>query len=284
MTGIITLLTDFGTADGYVGAMKGSILSMAPGVTIVDISHQVPPQDVRFGAFTLMTATDTFPSGSVHVGVVDPGVGGARRAVAIRIDGSYFVGPDNGLLSWVVAGRLGGITVSEALELGPDATAVSLDVASYWRPSVSSTFHGRDIFGPVAAHLSRGETLDRLGKPITTIAALPFPIPVERNGALVGEILVVDHFGNCITNMRGNALTGRPAFEIAGRTIASSSANYESSEELVALIGSSGFLEIAVPNGSAAGRLGVAPGATVVARPSSQSSLPTLRGASPGLH
>ena len=270
MTGIITLLTDFGTADGYVGAMKGAILSIAPEAVLIDISHDVPPQDVRFGAFTLMTSTDTFPPGTVHVAVVDPGVGGSRAALAVEADQCYFVGPDNGLLSWALANRIGVSLESAELRLPSGVRAVSLDVSEFWRSSVSSTFHGRDMFGPVAAHLLRGEPLERIGSQVSSIVALPFAAPTERNGELVGEVLVVDRYGNCISNIRGERLVGDGHIEIAQRTIQGLTANYESDSELVALIGSSGFLEIAAPGSSAADVLGVRAGAGFVVRPRRQ--------------
>jgi S-adenosyl-L-methionine hydrolase (adenosine-forming) len=264
MSGIITLLTDFSTIDGYVGAMKGSILSIAPEAVLVDISHDIPPQDIRIGAFTLMTSTGTFPSHTVHLAVVDPGVGGARRALAIQADGSYFVGPDNGLLSWALASRIGLSVDAEQLDLPSSVSAISLDVRRYWRSTVSSTFHGRDIFGPVAAHLSRGEPLERVGTRVSSITALPFPDPRVHDGMIIGEVLVVDHYGNCISNIRGERLAGDLSFEIAGKTIQGLSANYESSESLLALIGSSEFLEIAAPGSSAANLLGVRAGAEIV--------------------
>jgi S-adenosylmethionine hydrolase len=266
MSDIVTLLTDFGVTDGYVGAMKGAILSIAPDATLVDISHDVPPQDVRFGAFSLMTATDTFPLGTIHVAVVDPGVGGSRRALAIKADEYYFVGPDNGLLSWAVANRVGVSLEAPEILLPSDVRAVSLDVPEFWRSSVSSTFHGRDIFGPTAAHLLRGEPLERMGSPISSMAALPFPAPFERSGNLVGEILVVDRFGNCISNIPAERLVGDEQIEIAHRTIQGLTGNYESDSELVALIGSSSFLEIAAPGSSAANVLGVCAGAEIVVR------------------
>jgi S-adenosyl-L-methionine hydrolase (adenosine-forming) len=272
VNGIITMLTDFGTSDGYVGAMKGALLSIAPQAVIVDISHEVPPQDVRFAAFTLMTSIDTFPAGTVHVAVVDPGVGSSRRALAVRAGGTHFVGPDNGLLSWAVA-RLIGIAVDgDSLELGSEVLAVSLDVPGYWRSTVSSTFHGRDIFGPVAAHLSRGVSLGQMGAPVSRITALPFPTPAHSEQTISGEVLVVDRFGNCITNIRGDRVATDDRIEIAGQTINGLSVNYESDDRLLALIGSSGFLEIAVPGGSAAERLGVRAGEALMVpkvRPSS---------------
>lgn len=265
MSGIITLLTDFGTSDGYAGAMKGAVLSVAPRAVIVDITHEVPPQDVRFGAFTLMTSTETFPAGTIHVAVVDPGVGGVRRALAIRAGGSYFVGPDNGLLTWALTRIIGSVTDGDSLELGSDLVAVALDVPAYWRSTVSSTFHGRDIFGPVAAHLSRGVPLERLGSSVSRIAALTFPISVETEQTISGEVLVVDRFGNCITNIRGERVTADAQVELAGRTIDGLSENYESSD-ILALIGSAGFLEIAAPSGRAAERLGIRAGEPVHVR------------------
>jgi len=267
MSGIITLLTDFGITDGYVGATKGAILSIAPETVLVDISHDMPPQDVRFGAFTLMTSTDTFPSGSIHLAVVDPGVGGFRRALAIQVGGSYFVGPDNGLLSWALASRINASMDSDGLDLPSSVSAVSLDVPQYWRAPVSSTFHGRDVFGPVAAYLSRGEPLERMGSRLSSIAALPFPAPSAHNEMIVGEVLAIDRYGNCISNIRCDRLVSEASFEIAGQTVQGLSGNYESGERLVALIGSSGFLEIASPGGSAAKLLGVDPGTRIVVTP-----------------
>jgi S-adenosyl-L-methionine hydrolase (adenosine-forming) len=263
VTGIITLLTDFGMSDGYVGAMKGAILSIAPNASVVDISHEVPAQDIRSGAFTLKTSTNTFPSGSVHVAVVDPGVGGARRALAVRVGESFFVGPDNGLLSWALAAAMGVVIDTEQLSLGPDVAAVSMDVPRYWRSFVSSTFHGRDIFGPVAAHLIAGEPLERMGSPVETIMALPWPAVSILDDRIVGQVLTVDHFGNCITNIGGDEVQAGDTIHIADRTISGLNRTYESSVALIAVIGSSGLLEVSIPGGSAAQWLDVQTGAAV---------------------
>src|SRR5438270_3285197 len=165
--GVIALLTDFGISDTYVGQVKGAILSVSPTVSIIDVTHAVHPQDIRAGAFLLWSAVESFPPKSIHVAVVDPGVGSSRRGIAIQSTrGDYLVGPDNGLLL-PAARRLGGIT-----------HAVDLTRAEYWRPQTSATFHGRDVFGPVAAHLANGVPLHRFGPPISDpIDAAAWPEP-----------------------------------------------------------------------------------------------------------
>lgn len=273
--GIITLTTDFGTADGYVGVMKGVILSIAPNARLVDLSHQVPPQDVARGAYLLYTAFPFFPPDSIHLVVVDPGVGTERRAVALRTPGGTFVGPDNGLFTYVLA---------EAREW----LAVELTNPAYRLMRVSSTFHGRDLFAPAAAYLSIGVPLEAMGPPVDDLVLLPLPHLEVKPGRAEGEVLYVDRFGNLITSIGrlqwdGDNLALVPAFhrkppspvpiaaaharvELAERMVSGIRRTYgeAAAGALVALVGSEGFLEIAVCQGDAAHTLGARRGDRVL--------------------
>jgi hypothetical protein len=247
MTPIITLLTDFGTADGYVGEMKGVIMSMAPEARVVDISHEIAPQEVESARLAVARYWRRFPEGTVHVVVVDPGVGSARAALAVRSDGRYLVGPDNGVLSpaLLVAGT----------------RVVALPVPSH----ASATFHGRDVFAPAAALLALGTPLDRLGHPHDSPIVRRTPEAKRRlDGAVAGEVIAVDRFGNLITNLmapRGGTV------EIAGRSIPIVRVYTDVAEgALAALVGSSGLVEVAVRDGSAARLLSAARGTPVVLR------------------
>jgi S-adenosylmethionine hydrolase len=247
---VITLLTDFGLEDGYVAAMKGVIASVAPEARLVDVTHLVPPQDVAFGRFRLLTAAPFFPPGTIHLAVVDPGVGTARRAVAIRSrSGSCFVGPDNGLL-------LG------ALDADPPVAAVELSDPGFWRtPTPSATFHGRDVFAPVAGHLARGVTLESLGSALRPEALVKLrldPWKAVPDGA-EGAIQAVDRFGNLISNVPGTALPedGAWSASLAGRILDGHRTYGDVPPgELVALVGSHGFVEVAVHRGDARSALG----------------------------
>lgn len=242
---IITLLTDFGLEDGYVAAMKGVIASIAPDARLVDVSHLVPPQDVAFARFRLLTAAPYFPPGTVHLAIVDPGVGTARRAVAVRAgSGSSYVGPDNGLFTG-------------ALEADPPVAAVELSDPRFWRtPSPSATFHGRDIFSPVAAHLARGTPLESLGPavPVDGLVTLDFPGWELVPGGAHGVVQAIDRFGNLISNVPGTVLAERGPWTaaIGGRTL-SGRRTYGDvpAGEALALVGSQGFVEIAVHRGDA---------------------------------
>jgi S-adenosyl-L-methionine hydrolase (adenosine-forming) len=271
--GPICFLTDFGLEDAYVGVVKGVILSIEPRAQIVDLSHAILPQDIRAGAFTLMAGVPYFPAGTVYLAVVDPGVGTERRAVAVAVGDYYFIGPDNGLLSWAILKAARGtdadvVLGDDALQMGRGATAVVLDRPRFWRADVSSTFHGRDVFGPVAAHLARGVALTELGSPTVSMHALPFPTPTRDDGTVRGEVIYVDRFGNLITNVERVELAPNAVVEIAGRTIRGISPHFQQEAELIALVGSSGLLEIAAPNGSAARVLGAGVGAHVRVLPS----------------
>ncbi len=264
---ILTLLTDFGTEDEYVGVMKGVILSIAPHVRLVDLTHQIPPQDVRRAAFLLSNAVPFFPPDTVHLAVVDPGVGTARRPLAVRTPVGTFVGPDNGLFSYVLA------------EV-PHWGAVELRNPAYRLRHVSSTFHGRDIFAPAAAHLAMGAPLEALGPPVTDPQRLPLPYLELGDGWLEGEVLHADRFGNLVTSIgrlrwEGGRLLLVPAFRpnppryalsaTAARVVAAGlelpgirrTYGEVPSGSPLALVGSSGFLEIAVREGSAAEQLGL---------------------------
>jgi hypothetical protein len=275
--------------------MKGVIDSIAPEARVVDLSHAVPPQDVRSGAFVLATGYEVFPEGTVHVAVVDPGVGSARRAIALAAGGYRWVAPDNGLLGYALAalaacGQLGGRWDDGWWLLGDDAQAVELTESRYWRPTVSQTFHGRDIFSPVAAHLACGVPLDALGPRIDRVQALAMPRPARTEHGWRGEVIYVDRFGNLITNLSMSELGGtnlawdivvagpqrrprgkkrRPMGDLPDWTavINGLRSSYAEISNLGALIGSAGFLEIAEPNGSAAKLLAVEIGRIVDAYP-----------------
>lgn len=247
---IITLLTDFGMEDAYVASMKGVILTLCPEAVLVDISHFTPPQDVRSGAFLLSTAFREFPAGTVHLAVVDPGVGTARKAIAIRTPRYFFVGPDNGLFSWV-------LSQDDKVEVR------CLENPQYWRPTVSATFHGRDLFAPVAAHLAMGVPIDRLGPPCDPMRA-EWSTPILDAEGVHGEVIHVDHFGNAITNLDRETLMSFAAMDLwtvdcGGASIHPVVAAYGElgKGEILALIGSSERLEIAVNQGSAAKALGI---------------------------
>lgn len=266
---IITLTTDFGLADPYVAAMKGVILSINPRAVIVDVSHAVRPQAIEQGAYLLAAARPYFPPGTIHVAVVDPGVGTARRAIAIATPDALFVGPDNGLLSPALPdeARKGAAHPASPVPLPPGLRAVSLTQERFHRRPVSATFHGRDIFAPVAAHLSLGTPLEELGPPLDEIVALPpFRARPQPDGSLLGRVLHIDTFGNLITDVRQEQLPPRPLVEICGRTIGGLSRTFGYEPGLRALIGSGGFLEIAFAQGSAARELGAEVGQPVVVR------------------
>ncbi|HEU5441995.1 MAG TPA: SAM-dependent chlorinase/fluorinase [Ktedonobacterales bacterium] len=252
----VALLTDFGTADGYPGVMRGVILGIAPGVPLVDLTHDIPPQDIATGAWVLGTAWPYFPDRTIFLCVVDPGVGSQRRAVAVRADERYFVGPDNGLLSYVLAD-----TSVQA--------AVTLDRSAFHLPHPSATFHGRDIFAPVAAHLAAGVALGELGSAIApeSLVRLAMPAPQTVGGQWVGHVVHVDRFGNLITDFAGalgDALLAAPGVVlcIADARIVERAATFAAGAEGAPVIvrDSSGHLAVAVRNGSAASLLGVSRG------------------------
>jgi len=271
MSVVITLTTDFGLSDAYVAVMKGVILSINPEATLVDICHTIKPQNISQAAFVLSTAYPYFPQGTIHVVVVDPGVGTERRAVALQSPSAYFVAPDNGVLSYVLeqpsarpkpkATRRPRLTdLPKQKKLGPGMQAVVLTRPQFWRSPVSTTFHGRDIFAPVGAWLSRGVPLRELGEPVPSLAVLPLTCPHrEPDGSLAGHVLHIDSFGNLITSIKGDDLPETRngiSIEVRKRVINGLSRTYGEAEALLALIGSSGHLEVSLKGGSAAGFLG----------------------------
>jgi S-adenosylmethionine hydrolase len=248
--GIITLTTDFGESDPYVAMMKGVILSINPDAKIIDVTHQIPARSIKEGGMIIKESYTYFPSGTVHVGVVDPGVGGKRRPIAVLVDNYFFVGPDNGLFSTII-------------ETHRHTGIIHLKEKRYWMHSISPTFQGRDIFAPVAAHLSLGVNPFRMGEKIDNPTPLAYPLPRENNSGLVGEIIRVDHFGNLITNITREHLSpflaSKDLIITVGRlTLKKISTIYNDVPEgqPLALIGSSNLLEIAVNMGRATDYLG----------------------------
>ncbi len=240
------MLSDFGTRDTYVAQMKGVTFGVAPEAQIIDLTHEISPQDVIEGAFQLATAWQSFPSGTVHVAVVDPGVGTSRRAIAFRFEGQYFVLPDNGLCSFVLGSA------------APDQ-AVVLDRAASRRETVSFTFHGRDVFAPAGAHIARGMQLAELGTPIDpdSIIRLAFPEVDCRPGVVRGPVISIDHFGSCRTFIRPEDLPGAPEQVTVrcGRAVVRGIVRtYSDVPEgrTLALFGSYGGLEVSVRGGNAA--------------------------------
>ena len=256
----IVLTTDFGLSDPFAGVMKGVVLSINPRATVIDLTHQIQPQNVSQGAFVLGTSHRFFPVGSIHVVVVDPEVGTSRQALLLVTPKSSFLAPDNGVLSYVMADYLEQPTAqAERVAVPPALTAYSLNNSRYWLHPVSHTFHGRDIFAPVAAHLSLGVPPEALGEPALELAWLPAPQPTIEGGSIRGEVINVDRFGNLVTNIPESALpnSGKTEIGIKGRLIKELSRTYHDGGKstqpgLVALLGSNGFLEIAHPSGSAA--------------------------------
>ena len=251
---VISLLTDFGLQDEFVGVMKGVIWGIAPDVAIADISHAVPPQNVLHGALLLGRAYRYFPAGSIHVAVVDPGVGTSRRGIALRVGEHTFVGPDNGLFTVPLSG-------------GEPFTAVSLDNPAYRLPAVSRSFHGRDVFAPAAAHLANGVPLAELGEPVSDPVILEIPRPLRIANVWNAQVLLVDAFGNLITNLTEADLQGQAVAEVRcqGQVIQGVEVTFGSRRlgELLAMFDGSGSLSLCVVNGSAAERLGTGAGARV---------------------
>ena len=261
---IITLLTDFGLADEYVGVMKGVILSILPQAVIVDISHDIAPQDIRQAAHMLMAAYPYFQPGTIHIIVVDPGVGSERRILCAEVEGHRFLAPDNGVLSLL----LSQYTASRI---------VQVENRRYWRESISQTFHGRDIFAPVAAHLAAGLATDRLGRNLTQAEItdrIDWIACKTENGKWMGTVVSIDRFGNLITNIPADLLADdhgdfemeRITAEISDQTVTGSSLAYhhQPGGEGKVLINSRGYFEIAVNQDSAARLLEVAKGEPVI--------------------
>jgi S-adenosylmethionine hydrolase len=257
---IITLTTDFGTSDPFVGMMKGVILGIASAASIVDLCHEIPPQDILAGALALESAVEYFPVRSIHLAVVDPGVGTDRAPIAIETNGSILVGPDNGLFTLVLA-------------RSPLIRAVRLTNPQFHRSQVSATFHGRDIFAPVAAHLALGIPIAELGERIGEIRQLDIPRPIITKREMSATVLNIDHFGNLITNITIDELRAWMEERVLANVevhagIAKVTGINQTFADVapgmpVAYIGSGGRLEIGVRNGNAASALQVARGAEI---------------------
>lgn len=251
---MITLLTDFGLEDPFVGIMKGVIAGIAPGIAVVDLTHNVAAFQIEQGAFLLEQSWRYFPKGTIHVAVVDPGVGSERRPILVESSGHHFIGPDNGIFRYILADE--------------KARVRHLDQPRYWLPSPSHTFHGRDIFAPCAAHLAAGVKPSRLGTRISDALCPPVAVPAESNGTWLGAVLHIDRFGNLITNFRASDFSD---FTVtAGKhKIARIASTYAhcAPGELTLIAGSSGFYEISVRNGSAAAITGLKAGAPLQLKP-----------------
>lgn len=253
---VISLMTDFGLKDGNVGVMKGVIWKIAPETQISDLSHLIAPQNIREAALILARSAPYFPDFSIHVVVVDPGVGTARRPMAAQIGRQYYVGPDNGTIT---------LLLERAEKEGWETRFVHLDKAEYWLPNVSYVFHGRDIFAPVAAHLAIGVPLTTLGTPFDNPVRLELPKPEKTTAGWKGEIIHIDHFGNVASNIRVENLAGalkdkdKINVRLAGVEIHGlvNTFGERPAGELVALLGSTGNLIVSVVNGSAQARLNV---------------------------
>ena len=259
---VITLLSDFGLSDSYVGAMKGVISSICPWASIVDITHEAPPQDVLQGAFLLSTAWQFFPSGTVHVAVVDPGVGTERKPLLVQSRDHFFLAPDNGILSLVLPGEDDGAAPFQAYQAAvpQGVEAFALTNSAYWLHPVSNTFHGRDIFAPVAANLLLGAVPADMGERVEEMVRLAVPKPLRQDGCLTGYVLHLDRFGNIVTNIVMQDIAEMSSgieIEVGKRKISRFSNTYGDTNELTALIGGQGYLEVALPNGNAALELGV---------------------------
>jgi len=260
---VIALFTDFGTCDAYVAQLKGAILSIHPTAQLVDLTHEVSAFDVRAAAYLLDAAARYFPAGTIFVAVIDPGVGTARRPVLLvtQIE-KYYVGPDNGLFTRVI-------------EREGFQAAYMLTQSTYFLPQVSATFHGRDLFGPVAAHLARGVEPDQFGPPLVELVRLPYARPQRIGETVVGEVIHVDHYGNIATNIPSEMLAHLVPGQWLMLTLAERTHVLPFVEtygaglqgQTVCLINSSGACEIALPHGNAAAHLAVRVGARVVLKP-----------------
>lgn len=252
----ITLLTDFGAADGYVPAMKGVIASIAPDARVEDAGHDIAPGDVAGAAFALLRYALVYPAGTVHVAVIDPGVGSERRGIAAEADGRFLVGPDNGVLSHV-------------LRAAERVRVVALEERAYFRESVSPTFHGRDVFAPVAAHVANGVALEEFGPQVTDAVYLEWPEPAQDGGEISGVVMHVDRYGNLITNMPAELAPPGAAVRVGELIVGRVQRTYAdvAEGEVVPLIGSLDLLEISVRDGSAAQLLRAGVGSPVWVQP-----------------
>lgn len=242
MRRIITLTTDFGLDDHYIGVMKGVILGINPEAHIIDITHSIPKYDVVKAAFKAQNIYPYFPKGTIHVVVVDPGVGGNRKPIAIESEGIFYIGPDNGVFSFILDNNKG-------------IHVVEITNPEYMREEMSNTFHGRDIFAPIAAHISLGVDINEIGEGLESPVSLNISKPQILDNEIKGDIIYEDSFGNLITNIPGDMIRGSSKIHIDEFIIDSVASSYDDvgKGELLAIIGSSGFLEISVNQGSASG-------------------------------
>ncbi len=250
-SGVVALLTDYGLQDAYAGTLKGAILSVNPAARIVDLTHDIPAQDIREGSRVLAAALPYFPAGTVFVAVVDPGVGTDRAILGVETDRHVFLAPDNGLLGFLETGIRRKVRIAES---------------KYFLQPLSQTFHGRDIFAPVAGHLSRGADLGRFGPSAKTMTLLPRTEPRVSRNVVEGQVVSVDRFGNLITNIPGALVPGNVRITVGRRTLTRLSHSYAEAPEgrLLALVGSTGHLEISVNRGSAHKTAGVRRGDRVL--------------------
>ncbi len=266
MNPIITLTTDFGFDDAYVAVMKGVILSINSRANIIDITHSIKPQNVAQAAFILSTTYRYFPKKSIHLAIVDPGVGSERRGIILKTPSSLFITPDNGTLSYIINELSSNESSLNQYSENPKRVtfkkgveAVAITEPRFWRHPVSPTFHGRDIFAPVAAGLSLGISPYEFGEKLTSLYIFPTPRPsFDPQGNLTGHILYIDHFGNLITDIKSTDLPqGNVIIEAAGQCIQGVSRYYEEGQRLMAIVSSSGYLEISLQDGSACDFLGM---------------------------
>jgi len=266
MSSIITLTTDFGYDGAYVAAVKGAILSTNPEANIIDISHSIEPQNILQAAFILSTASRYFPKQTIHMAIVDPGVGSERQGIILKTPSALYVAPDNGILSYIID-DLFLVESHSSTEHTHDlkeivfktgVEVVAITDPRFWRHPVSPTFHGRDIFAPVAAGLSLGISPYEFGEKINSLHVLSIPKPsLDPEGNLVGQVLHVDRFGNLITNIKSNDLPGKDViFEVAGHRIQGIKNYYAQNEGVMAIMGSSGYIEVSLRDGSACDFLG----------------------------
>jgi hypothetical protein len=254
---LVTLTTDFGTSDPFVGIMKGVIAGRAPGAVVIDITHGIPPQDVLAGALVLRHSVPYFPPGTIHVAVVDPGVGGPRRPLCVETTRALLVGPDNGVLGL-------------AAPAADVRRIVHLSDPRFLLPAPSATFHGRDVFAPVAAALATGTAPDTLGSEVPSMQRVDLPPVVREGRRLTGQVIYVDHFGNLVTNVPGEALATFPrgdvSISIAGAHLRGVAASYAAGRpgDPVAVVNSWGLVEIAVRDGCARAGLGAGVGTALL--------------------
>ena len=254
---LITLTTDFGTRDWFVGAMKGVISEIAPDARVIDITHEVPPGDLVNGAFALASSSPHFPSGTIHVAVIDPGVGSSRQALAMRTQNAIFIGPDNGILSWAVREQ-------------PVEEIRMLNNYSWFLEPVSQTFHGRDVFAPSAAHLAAGACFEEARALLEDFVRLPWPEIEKGDMNIRGEVIYIDHFGNAISNLPASAFPpailekGLLATTYGGHTLPLHHC-YDDVPcgQPLTILGSSGLLELCLNGGNFAGQTGIGVGSTI---------------------